>query len=80
MGRASALSSGGVWITVFRKGGAMGFRTQAPRGATLLVALLLWLVGVAELAAGAELPLDAGRWALVASGALLMLGCLVRGL
>lgn len=58
----------------------MGFRTQAPRGGTLLVAFLLWLVGVAELAAGIELPLDAGRWALVVSGALLMLGCLIRGL
>ncbi|HEX8695377.1 MAG TPA: hypothetical protein VF746_23395 [Longimicrobium sp.] len=58
----------------------MGFRTQAPRGATLLMALLLWLVGVAELVANVELPLDAGRWALVVSGALLMLGCLVRGL
>lgn len=58
----------------------MGFRTQAPRGVTLLVAFLLWLVGAAELFAGVELPLDAGRWALLASGALLMLGCLFRGL
>lgn len=58
----------------------MGIRTQSPRGATLLVAFVLWLVGAAELLAGVHLPYDAGRWALLLSGALLMAGCLLKGL
>lgn len=58
----------------------MKFRTQAPRSVTLAVALGLWLLGAAEMLAGLELPYDVGRWALLLSGALLMLGCLIRGL
>ncbi len=58
----------------------MAFRTQPPRAATLGVALILWLVGAAEMLAGVEIPHDAGRWALLLCGALLMLGCLLKGL
>lgn len=58
----------------------MGIRTQSPRGITLLVAFALWLAGAAELLAGIHLPYDAGRWALLLSGALLMAGCLLKGL
>lgn len=55
-------------------------RPQSPRGATLAASLLLWLVGALEMLAGVELPYDAGQWALLLSGALLILGCLIRGL
>jgi hypothetical protein len=58
----------------------MAFRTQPPRAATLGVALILWLVGAAEMLAGVQIPYDAGRWALLLCGALLMLGCLLKGL
>jgi hypothetical protein len=55
-------------------------RPQSPRGTTLGVAFLLWLVGAAEMLAGVQLPDELGRWALLVSGALLMLGCMIRGL
>lgn len=58
----------------------MGIRTQSPRGVTLPVAFVLWLLGAAEMLAGIHLPYDAGRWALLVSGALLMAGCLLKGL
>jgi uncharacterized membrane protein HdeD (DUF308 family) len=55
-------------------------RTQAPRGITLLIGFLLWLVGALEMLARVELPYHVGQWCLLASGALLLLGCLLRGL
>lgn len=55
-------------------------RPQSPRGATLAFSLLLWLVGALEMLAGVELPYDIGQWALLLGGALLILGCLIRGL
>ena len=58
----------------------LGIRPQSPRGATLGISLLLWLVGAAEMLAGVELPYDVGQWALLLGGALLILGCLIRGL
>jgi len=58
----------------------VAFRTQPPRAATLGVALVLWLVGAAEMFAGVHLPHDLGRWALLLCGALLMLGSLLKGL
>ncbi|HYJ80000.1 MAG TPA: hypothetical protein VEW03_10385 [Longimicrobiaceae bacterium] len=58
----------------------MSLRTQPPRGITLLVALILWLAGAAEMLAGVELPYGLGRWALLVCGALLLLACLLRGL
>jgi hypothetical protein len=58
----------------------MVMRTQAPRGVTLLIALALWLAGAAEMLAGVEVPYGVGRWCLLLSGALLFLGCLIRGL
>jgi hypothetical protein len=57
-----------------------GIRTQPPRGLTLVVAVVLWLIGAAEMLAGVEIPYDAGQWALLLAGALLIVGCLVRGL
>ena len=58
----------------------LGIRPQSPRGITLAAAVLAWLVGALEMLAGVELPYDAGQWALLLGGALLILGCLVRGL
>ena len=55
-------------------------RTQAPRGITLTVALVLWLAGAAEMLAGVTLPWPVGQWCLLLSGALLLLGCLLKGL
>lgn len=57
-----------------------GIRTQPPRGITLALSVLLWLAGALEMLAGVELPYDAGQWALLVGGALLILGCLIRGL
>jgi hypothetical protein len=55
-------------------------RTQAPRGVTLAIAFVLWLIGALELLAKVDLPYNLGQWALLACGALLLLGCLLRGL
>jgi len=55
-------------------------RTQAPRGITLVIAFVLWLVGALELLAGVDFPYHIGQYALLAAGALLLLGCLLRGL
>ena len=58
----------------------MGIRTQPPRGVTLAVAAVLWLVGAAEMFLRVDFPFDLGRWALLLAGALLIVACLVRGL
>ena len=55
-------------------------RTQAPRGATLVVAFVLWLAGALELVGHVAFPNHIGQWALLACGALLLLGCLLKGL
>ena len=55
-------------------------RTQAPRGVTLVIAFVLWLIGALELLAGVHFPNHIGQYALLAAGALLLLGCLLRGL
>lgn len=59
---------------------ALYIRPQSPRGTTLGLALLLWMIGALEMLAGIQLPWDLGRWALLFSGALLILGCLLKGL
>jgi hypothetical protein len=55
-------------------------RPQSPRGVTLAVAVVLWLVGALEMLVGVELPFDIARLALLLCGALLILGCLLKGL
>lgn len=55
-------------------------RPQSPRGVTLAVAVVLWLVGALEMLAGIALPYDLGRIALLLCGAVLILGCLLKGL
>jgi hypothetical protein len=61
-----------------------GFRTQAPKKATLIIALILWLIGlllglhIIPLPSG--LPITTSFWSLVIAGGLLILGCLFDGI
>jgi hypothetical protein len=61
-----------------------GFRTNAPKKATLIIALVLWLIGlllglhIISLPGG--LPATTGFWCLVIAGLLLILGSLLDGL
>ncbi|HEX8244782.1 MAG TPA: hypothetical protein VF541_14845 [Longimicrobium sp.] len=59
---------------------AFYIRPQSPRGITLGIAIVLWLVGALEMLAGIQLPWELGRWALLLAGALLILGCMLKGL
>jgi hypothetical protein len=54
--------------------------TSPPRRSTLIVALVLWIVGLLDLLSVVGLPYHAGPWALAASGALLLVASQVRGL
>ena len=61
-----------------RRRGRNRFRTQAPREGTLIVAVVLWIVGFADLILDAfTLPNNLGVWALVLAGILLIIGSLV---
>jgi hypothetical protein len=61
-----------------------GFRTQAPKKVTLIIAVILWLIGllaglgIIHLPSG--FPSTAAFWSLVIAGALLILGSLLDGL
>ena len=60
---------------------ARGFKTQAPKEVTLVIAVILWIIGVAATILGAlVLPDNYGVWALVLAGLLLILGSVVDGL
>jgi hypothetical protein len=55
-----------------------GFHTQAPREATLVIAVILWLIGFADVILGAiQLGGNYGLWAMAAAGLLLIIGSLV---
>ena len=59
----------------------VNFKTQRPQEATAIIAIVLWLVGFADVILGAiRLPDNLGVWALVAAGLLLILGVLVDGI
>jgi hypothetical protein len=61
-----------------RRRGKNRFRTQAPREGTLIVAVVLWLIGFADLILDAfTLPNNLGVWSLVLAGLLLVIGSLV---
>jgi hypothetical protein len=66
-----------------RRGGG-GFRTQAPKQATLIIALILWLIGTLAglhiIHLPSSLPPTTGFWSLVIAGLLLILGSLLDGL
>lgn len=58
-----------------------GFTTQAPKKITLIIASVLWLIGLlAGLAVIPALPNNLGFWSLVVAGLLLILGSLIDGL
>jgi hypothetical protein len=57
-----------------------GFRTQAPKQATLGISVVLWLIGLLNGLGTFALPNRLGFWSLVAAGLLLILGCLLDGL
>ena len=57
-----------------------GFKTQAPKQATLLISLVLWLVGLLAGLGIIHVPNNLGFWALVVAGLLLILGSLLDGL
>ena len=57
-----------------------GFRTQAPKEVTLIIAAILWLIGLLTVLGTIAPPNRLGLWALVAAGLLLILGSLFDGL
>jgi hypothetical protein len=57
-----------------------GFKTQAPKEATLTISVILWLIGLLGGLNVVDLPGDLGFWSLVIAGALLILGSLLDGL
>ena len=57
-----------------------GFRTQAPKQITLIVAVILWLIGLLGGLNVASVPSQYVFWSLVIAGALLILGSLLDGL
>lgn len=57
-----------------------GFKTQAPKQVTLIIAVILWLIGLLGGLGVVAVPGSYGFWALVIAGALLILGSLMDGL
>jgi len=56
-----------------------GFRPQAPKQVTLIIAVILWAIGLLAGLGVFHLPNNLGFWSLVVAGFLLILGCLVDG-
>jgi len=57
-----------------------GFKTQAPKQVTLIIAIVLWLIGLLGVLGMVAVPGNYETWALVIAGALLILGSLLDGL
>lgn len=57
-----------------------GFRTQAPKSATVIISGVLWLLGLVAGLGAVSLPNGLGFWCLVIAGLLLILGSLFDGL
>ena len=56
-----------------------GFRPQAPKKVTLIIAVILWLIGLLAGLGVIHMPNNLGFWSLVLAGLLLILGCLLDG-
>ncbi|HSS52956.1 MAG TPA: hypothetical protein VLX28_28775 [Thermoanaerobaculia bacterium] len=59
-----------------------GFRPQAPKKVTLIIAVILWAIGLLTGLGVIHLPSGTGNlgfWSLVIAGLLLILGCLLDG-
>jgi hypothetical protein len=57
-----------------------GFKTQAPKQVTLIIALILWIIGLLAGLGVVHPPNNLGFWSLVVAGLLLILGSLFDGL
>lgn len=57
-----------------------GFKTQAPKEATLGISVILWLIGLLNGLGVFHLPNNLGFWSLVVAGLLLILGSLFDGI
>ena len=60
-----------------------GFRPQAPKKVTLIIAVILWLIGTLAGLGVLHLPSGTGNlgfWSLVVAGLLLILGSLLDGI
>lgn len=58
-----------------------GFKTQAPREITVILAAILWVLGFADVILNAiDLPGAYGVWSLALSGLLLLIGSMVRSI
>ena len=56
-------------------------KTQAPKQITLIIAIILWVIGVLSTVLGLfSLPNDLGLWSLIVAGLLLIIGSLVKGI
>jgi hypothetical protein len=56
-------------------------KTQPAKEATLVISVILWIIGVADLVLGViNLPNHLGLWSLVLAGLLLIIGSLVTGI
>ncbi len=56
-------------------------KPQAPKQITLIIAIILWVIGVLSTVLGVfSLPNDLGLWSLIVAGLLLILGCLIKGI
>jgi len=57
-----------------------GFRPQAPKKVTLIIAVILWAIGLLAGLGVVHMPNNLGFWSLVIAGLLLILGCLLDGI
>jgi len=60
-----------------------GFRPQAPKKVTLIIAVILWVIGLLLGLHVVHLPSNGPEiqfWSLVIAGLLLILGCLLDGI
>jgi hypothetical protein len=56
-------------------------KPQAPKQITLIIAIILWAIGISSTVLGLfSLPNDLGLWSLIVAGLLLILGCLIKGI
>lgn len=72
---------GGCYMARRSRKGRINLKTTPVSEGTFVVAVILWLVGFADVILGVfTLPSNLGIWLLALSGLLLILGALVKGL
>jgi uncharacterized membrane protein HdeD (DUF308 family) len=60
---------------------ASGLKTQPPKSITLIIAIILWVIGILATVLGVfTLPNNLGLWALIVAGLLLILGSLINNI